>query len=107
MNILDALSLVVPTTLQAWLIVLLLRRRANERFPWFFAYTIFSVVVGIGKFLARGNDWQYFYVYWLAEALYAVLGFLAIYEAFRWVFRSFYVLSWFKYLLPGVGTIML
>jgi hypothetical protein len=107
MNLNDALSLGVPTVLQAWLAFLLARKAVRKRFPWFFTYTAFSLVAGVLKFLVHGNKWRYFAVYWSAEALYAILGFLAIYEAFRSVFRSFYVLSWFKYLLPSAGAVML
>jgi len=107
MNLIDAVSLAVPTALQAWLAFLLARKGVRKRFAWFFAYTAFSLVAGVVKILVHGNRWRYFYVYWSAEALYAVLGFLAIYEAFRSVFRSFYVLWWFKYLLPAAGVIML
>jgi hypothetical protein len=107
MNLIDALSLGVPTALQAWLAFLLARKTVRNRFVWFFTYTTFSLIAGVVKVLVHGNKWQYSYVYWSAEALYAVLGFLAIYEAFRSVFRSFYVLWWFKYLLPAAGFVML
>jgi hypothetical protein len=107
MNFIDAVSLGAPTALQAWLAFLLARKSVYKRFAWFFTYTAFSLIAGIVKFLVHGNRWRYFYVYWSAEALYAILGFLAIYEAFRSVFGSFYVLWWFKYLLPAAGIIML
>ncbi len=58
--------------------------------------------------LVNGNRWTYSYVYWVAEALYAALGFVAIYEVFRQVFWHFYLMWWwFKFLLPVAGLFML
>ena len=107
MNILSTALLTVPACLQAWLGFLLWRRKVLDRFPWFFTYTVFSLIAGISKALVHGHKSHYFLVYWASEALYSVLGFLAIYEAFRAVFRSFYVLWWFKYLLPLVAGVAL
>jgi len=99
--------LILVTFLQAWLLIALIRRRVLGRFKWFFFYTVFSIVAGIGEFAVRNRPWTYFYVYWAAEAVYSILGFFAIDEAFRRVFRNFYVLRWFRFLLPGVGIVML
>jgi hypothetical protein len=107
MNLSRAILIIVPIALQAWLGVVLFGRRLHKRFPCFFAYTLFSVGSGAAKALVNGNRWPYFLVYWISEGLYAILGFLSIYEAFRTVFRSFYVLHWFKYLLPGVAGLAL
>src|SRR6185312_8334687 len=94
--------------LQAWLGVLLVRRGAHKQFPWFMTYTAFSIVASSIRWLLRPDTWAYFYSYWMAEALYSVLGFLAIYEAFRQVFRHFYLMWWwFKFLLPLAGGLML
>jgi hypothetical protein len=103
MNPFHIILTIVPVALQAWLSAVLLRSSLHKRFPYFFAYTLFSVASGGVKAVVHGNGWPYFFVYWISEALYAVLGFLSIYEAFRTVFRSFYVLLWFRYLLPGVA----
>jgi uncharacterized membrane protein (DUF441 family) len=108
-NLNTVLGLIAPV-LQTCLVVLLLRRRASRAFPFFFAYTVFAVGAEVCKFalaLHQHNTLQYFYLYWGAEAVYAVLGFLAIHEVFRHVFENFDRLPWFKYLLPVVGVIML
>ena len=99
-----------PPVLQTWLTLLLVRRRAYKRFPFFFAYTVFAVVAELCKFAVAQyaqHPMEYFYFYWGAEAIYAVLGFLAIHEVFRRVFENFKSLPWFKFLLPVVGLGML
>jgi hypothetical protein len=54
-----------------------------------------------------GHGSLYFYVYWVSEALYVVLTFLVLQEAFRSVFRNFYSLRWFKLSFPGIGILIL
>jgi hypothetical protein len=108
-NVDTVLGLISPV-LQTCLIVLLVRRRAYKTFPWFVVYTVFAVAAETCKFalaLRHQNTPQYFYLYWGAEGIYAILGFLAIHEVFRRVFENFNSLPWFKFLLPAVGLIML
>ena len=101
----------VPPVLQTCLAVPLLRRRAYRVFPSFVAYTLFAVCAEVCKLTliltSQQNSLQYFYVYWGAEAIYAVLGFLAIYEVFGHVFENFNSVRWFRLLLPITGAIML
>jgi hypothetical protein len=93
--------------LQVCLIGLLLRRRAHRVFPRFFVYNVFAVAAEIIKFLLFHRRAAYYRFYWGAEAGYSLLGFLAIYEVFSHLFRSFYRLWWFKFLLPSTTTFML
>ena len=100
--------LVLVPLLQVWLLGALLRMRVPARFRWFFIYTVFSILAQIAEFAVRNDPWKYYYLYWIAAAFYAILGFFAIQEAFHQVFEQFYVfLWWFKFLLPGVGIAML
>lgn len=110
MKSLDAALGLTPPVLQTCLVFLLVRRRAYTTFPFFLAYTVFAVVAELCKFAVvreHENTLTYFYLYWGAEAIYAVLGFLAIYEVFRHVFESFHQFTWFKLLLPVTGVVML
>src|SRR5438067_10434091 len=107
MSLALALAL-TPPVLQLCLALLLIRRRVLKFFPFFFAYTIFAVIAETGRFfLFKGPYAYYYYFFWTTEALYAVLGFLAIYEVFSGVFRNFYRLWWFRLLLPAMGILML
>jgi hypothetical protein len=97
-----------PPTLQSCLAVFMARRRVYRRYPFFFAYTVFAIVAEITRFsLYNPRSWAYFWLSWGIEALYAVLGFLAIFEVFSHVFEAFNHFSWFKFLLPVTGSIML
>jgi hypothetical protein len=107
---LDTVLGLISPVLQTCLIFLLIRRRAYSTFPFFVTYTVFAVVAEICKFALfyrHQNTVQYFYLYWGAEAIYAVLGFLAIHEVFSQVFKNFNALPWFKFLLPAAGFLML
>ena len=107
---LSAILWLTPPALQSCLAILLVVRGTYRRFRFFLAYTVFAVVAEASKFFffVRDKDgWAYFKVAWGAEAVYAVLGFLAIYEVFRHVFENFDRLPWFKFLLPAVGVVML
>jgi hypothetical protein len=99
-----------PPVLQSWLAILMLRRGAQKLFRFFFVYSLFAVVAELTKFALfhpGKNTWAYFWASWGSEAIYAVLGFLAIYEVFRHVFENFNRLPGFQFLLPAVGVAML
>jgi hypothetical protein len=108
MRLVPYILLLIPALLQSWLAVLLVRRSIHRRFPVFFTYTIFSILAAVTLLVVQRNPWAYFYAYWIAEALYALLGFFAICEAFYRVFWHFFLMWWwFKFLLPSVGILML
>jgi hypothetical protein len=99
-----------PPFLQTLLAVLMWRRGTRKQFRVFFVYTVFAVVAELTRFALYQpgkNTWASFWVSWGSEAIYAVLGFLAIYEVFRHVFANFNHFTWFKLLLPVTGAIML
>jgi hypothetical protein len=99
-----------PPVLQSVLAFLMVWRGTFRRFQFFFVYTLFAILAEITKFILddpNKNTWTHFWISWGSEAIYAVLGFLAIYEVFRYVFENFQHLAWFKFLLPVTGAIML
>ncbi len=86
------------------------RRGAYKTYRFFFVYTVFAIVAELTKFSLYHpdrNTWVYFWVSWGSEAIYAILGFLAIYEVFNHVFENFRTFGWFKLLLPLTGVVML
>jgi hypothetical protein len=100
----------IPPVLQTLLAILMWRRGTGKSFRFFFVYTVFAVVAELTKFTLYHpdtNTWAYFWASWGSEAIYAVLGFLAIYEVFRHVFENFQQFTWFKLLLPVTSAIML
>jgi len=99
-----------PALLQGWIAILMLRRGTHRKYRFFFWYTVFAIAAAWAKFLLMEpgkNTWLSFWVAWGCEGIYAVLGFLAIYEAFGHVFENFHHLTWFKYLLPVTAAVML
>jgi hypothetical protein len=110
-NTLGIILGLIPPVLQTCLAAMLLRRRIYRTFPFFVTYTLFAVCAETCKLtlllLDKQNTLAYFYAYWGAEAVYAVLGFAAIHEVFRYVFENFTSLGWFKLLLPTVALLML
>lgn len=81
---------IAPVALQVCLAAIMVRRKLRERFPIFFAYTLFQVLAFPIKFYTyHTNQFHYFYAYWVTGALSVGLGFAVIYEIFREVFRPF------------------
>jgi hypothetical protein len=93
--------------LQTVLVALLIWRQTARTFRFFFIYTVFAVVAEIAKFLVRGDAQAYFRAFVITEPVYALLGYLAISEVFYRVFKNFYQIWWFKWLLPGTGIFMI
>jgi hypothetical protein len=100
---------VTGTILQVVLVALLLLRGAARKFRFFFSYTVFALAAELTKFILRigGHKFGYFYAYWATEAAYVVLGFLALYEVFRHLYRHLYYLRWVKLLLPVTSFLLL
>lgn len=86
--------------LQAALLYVLVRKRSFRIFPWFFAYTLFTVAAGITRFLTHDHHSIYFVVYWTSQAVSSLLGIAVMYEVFRNVFRNFNRLWWFPPIFP-------
>jgi len=92
-----------------WLVCLFLKRRLYHEFPYFFGYVVAAAVVGeVTRLLLVSHYKAYFYTYWSLEVLYAALGLLALYEAYRRVFRNFFrVYSWFWTLFPSAVALVI
>ena len=97
---------VAGATLQACVVLLLVRRRYFGQFPTFGVYLLFSVLSTVVELSVQKSKALLFDVYWISEPGYTVLSFLAFQEAFRSVFRNFYSLRWFKLSFPAVGILI-
>jgi hypothetical protein len=94
--------------LQTWITAILFRKKLQRRFPWFLAYTLYSIAAIMVRFIvAQGNPKTYYFVYWGTESLYGLFGLLAIYESFREMFEPLYKFPWFRLLLIAVTIIPL
>ena len=92
----------VPSALLALLLFLMIRNRVHRVCPWFFAYVVFGVGAGVARFAVRNYQHAYYTTYWTSEAIYCVLGILAMYEVFRAVLRTLTHSGWFQLIFPSV-----
>jgi hypothetical protein len=90
----------VSITLQVCVLVLLWRRALWGRFPFFTGYVAYDLLRTIVGSATLSHP-IYFYVYWITAPLEMILMVLAAHESFLKVFRSFYLLWWFRVLVPG------
>lgn len=97
----NLILLTIGLILQAFLGMVLFRKRTYWEFPFFFVYTAYSVI-GTTALLATNSRYDlYYYAFWANEAGSNVLAILTLHEVFRKVFFGFYVQSrWFRLLFP-------
>ena len=96
----------VATALQLILLFSLIVHRHYKYFAAFFGCIVLSVATTVAIIAAMNHQLAYLWIYWVAEALYVALAFLALLEIFNSVFRNFYHLRWFRLLFPSVGILM-
>lgn len=95
------LSLVGPFV-GAFLAAILVWRKVNREFPFFFLYVISSIGFPILRLCVSGDYKFFFWIYWGTEAIYVFLALLALHEVFRKVFVTFYEKRWFRLFFPVV-----
>jgi hypothetical protein len=96
MHILYILSFVIPICLQVAILVLLSKRRLQQRFHWFLIYLLYEIFEEISRLAVSGNKHAYYVVYWSTSALAVLFTFMAIRESFLNVFWAFTRLRWFR-----------
>ena len=79
----DILLTLIGPIISGGLAIILLRRKANREFPFFFSYVIAAILFGLLRAFVANNYRLYFEVFWMTEAIYIVLALLALYEVFR------------------------
>src|SRR6266436_1071816 len=94
--------------LQSVVALILWRRKLHKQFPVFFLFLLAQVTNFAVIFPLAGNDKIYFVLFWLGEAVNAVLGFKVIHEIFLDVFRPYHTLKDLGTLLfKWAGVVML
>jgi hypothetical protein len=81
--------------LQLGVVGVMLWRRMHRTFPVFFSYIVAQVVMFFAVFPIHvgGSYKQYFYSFWICEAISLVIGFMVIHEIFLEIFRPFHTLK--------------
>jgi hypothetical protein len=92
----------IPLGLLALLLGLLLRKRAYNACPCFFAYVALAVAADVARFVALDHPGPYFATYWITEAGYDLLGILVMYEVLRTVLGSLTRSWWARLIFPAV-----
>jgi hypothetical protein len=87
--------------LQSWILALLWRRNLWRKFPIFTGYIAYVVLRTIVGSATLSNPHVYFYFYWISAPGEMILMILAAHESFLKIFRSFYLLWWFRIFFPG------
>ena len=80
---------VTPPLLMAVVATVMRHRRLHHELPAFFRYAIFTAArTPVLFYIFHRQPAAYSYLYWVAEAGSAVLGFAALYEVFHHLFRN-------------------
>jgi hypothetical protein len=95
------------TGLELVLLIVLIWRRVHWRFPFFFFCRAFTLLLEGALALVVHKQALYFYIYWIGEALYVVLSFMAIREGFNAVFSKLYSSVWVRSLFPFTAAVLL
>ena len=86
--------------LEVFVLVLMGRHQLYRKFPLFTSYIAYVAVQTVVRSVFLSNPLVYYYIYWSGEPGAFLLRILAVHESFMHVFRSFYLLRWFRILLP-------
>lgn len=100
MSKIDFIPMIASELLTVWLLIVMIKRGALRRVPFFGAYVIYSTVAAIARMCSASNYSIFFYVFWATEAVYLVLAALCMYQSFHAVFRGMMLLRWFIWLYP-------
>jgi hypothetical protein len=93
--------------LEAWILLLLSRRGLYRDFPIFFAYISYIAMVTLIEAAVFARAQIYSRLYWYSEPAACLLRIWAVYESFMRVLGGFYLLRWFRVLLPATIAVVL
>lgn len=78
MSLITIVLALIPMGLMLGLLPILVRRKLYRRFPVFCFYCIWTLIVGVVRFLVLKHPLAYFLAYWLTEASYFVIALIAM-----------------------------
>ena len=89
-EILQGVLWAAPALVQVAIIVAMVRNGSRKRFPMFWTYTIFQILLSVTLMVFHQfGDLEYFFAYWAGAAMSAFLGFAVIYECFSEAMRPY------------------
>lgn len=80
MSLTELIAGLAGPALQTWLATAMFRHKLHRRFPIFFAYTLYSVVVIAVRLPVAPNRRLFYAVFWITEMIYGALSLLGIGE---------------------------
>jgi hypothetical protein len=83
----------------------MLRGRAYRAWPWFFSYVAFGISADVARFASRNYHRPHYFIYWITDAGYALLGASAMYEILRKVLRGLAGIWWTHLVFPAVVAV--
>jgi hypothetical protein len=91
----DSALWIAHPVLQLAVVATMLSRRLHRTFPVFFAYLVWQILVFCLLFPIHlwGTYPEYFYSFWISDAISLALGFKIIHEIFLDVFRPYHTLK--------------
>jgi hypothetical protein len=91
----DSALWIAHPVLQLAVAATMLSRRLHRTFPVFFAYLIWQILLFVLLFPIHlwGTYAEYFYSFWISDAISLALGFKVIHEIFLDVFRPYHTLK--------------
>jgi hypothetical protein len=101
----DALWLAQPL-LKIVILVMMVRRKLYGRYPLFFSYLAYTVLVTALLFAVRGSYRAYFYAYWSTDAVANMLILGVVYELFTSMFKQHHALRDFGNMLFRWAVVM-
>jgi hypothetical protein len=96
MQVLTVVSLALTIVLELWIVALLIKRRLQERFVWFFAYIVYAIFECTLRLAVLHNPIAYSKVYWSTEIGDVALTVIALRESFLSIFWHETRLRWFR-----------
>lgn len=104
-NLVTALWLVQPL-LKIAILVTMFRRKLHLRYPLFFSYLAYGVLVTALLYAVHGSYRAYFYAYWSTTAVSSMLVLGVVYELFTSMFRQHHALRDFGGMLFRWAVVM-
>jgi hypothetical protein len=93
--------------LEIWLTVLLLRRRAYDRFQFFVSYIAISALSSVERLAVATFPLVRFWSYWISESLLILLSIAALNQVFWYIYEEMRIFWWLRVVYYGAILLVL
>jgi hypothetical protein len=114
-NALISIVWAASVILNCGLVSVMVGKGSLQRFPFFGAYAVFTLLQNGLLYLVQGFHNTYFYAFWICEGVGLILGFAVVYEVFRRLLNpypalrrlAFSIFQWSTLVLVLMGCVVL